>query len=363
MTTRVLAAGDAFVLPAVLAEALRREVGEELDIAELELPWPDVPFGDVAEVHEASGTEDDLIEALCGARICVTQMAPLTEKVFAACPDLELVAVARGGPINVNLDAADRHGVAVSNAPGRNAAATAEHTVALMLAAMRRIPQVHADLAGGEWRGDYYRYDSVGFELEDRTVGLIGYGAIGSRVARILGGFGAHVLVYDPYVSAESLEGTATRTDLADLLSQSDVVSLHARVTPDTTGMIGAEQLAEMPPGAVLVNCARGALVDYDAVCDALDSGRLFAAAFDVFPEEPIPAGSRLLTTPGIVMTPHLAGASRETAHKGAAIVAADVARFLRGQPLAHSVPTASAASSSTAGRSLGTVSAQSEWS
>jgi D-3-phosphoglycerate dehydrogenase len=336
MTVRVLAAGDHFVLPHLLTEALRESVDADLEIAELSLEWPDVPFGPVAEVREASGTEDAIIEALQGVRICVTQMAPFTERVLRECPDLALVAVGRGGPVNVNLGAATAHGVAVSSAPGRNATATAEHTIALMLAAMRRIPQVHGDLAGGTWRGDYYRYDSVGLELEGRTVGLIGYGAIGSRVARVAAGFGARVVVHDPYVDPAALEGIAEQVDLPNLLAQSHVVSLHARVTPETTGMIGSAEIAAMPRGSVLINCARGALVDYDAVCDALDSGQLFAAGFDVFPEEPIPAASRLLRTDGIVMTPHLAGASRETAHNAARITAAEVGRFLSGKPLLH---------------------------
>jgi D-3-phosphoglycerate dehydrogenase / 2-oxoglutarate reductase len=336
MTVRVLAAGDNFVLPALLAEELRAHIDADLHITELALPWPDVPFGPVAEVKEASGTEDAIIEALQGVRICVTQMAPITERVLRACPDLELVAVGRGGPVNVNLEVATALGVAVTSTPGRNATATAEHTIALMLAAMRRIPQVHGDLAGGTWRGDYYRYDSVGLELEGRTVGLIGYGAIGSRVARIANGFGARVVVHDPYVDPAALEGIAEQVDLPDLLAQSHVVSMHARVTPETTGMIGAAELARMPRGGVLINCARGSLVDYDAVCDALDSGRLFAAGFDVYPEEPIPADSRLLRTEGIVMTPHLAGASRETAHNAARITAEEVARFLNGKPLQH---------------------------
>lgn len=336
MTVRVLAAGDNFVLPGLITKHLRETVDADLQIAELALQWPDVPFGPVAEVKEASGSEDEMIEALQGFQICVTQMAPFTERVLHACPDLEMVAVGRGGPVNVNLNAATAHGVAVSSAPGRNATATAEHTIALMLAAMRRIPQVHGDLASGTWRGDYYRYDSVGLELEGRTVGLIGYGAIGSRVARVASGFGAKVLVHDPYVDPDSLKGIAEQVDLPELLAQSHVVSLHARVTPETTGMIGAEQINAMPRGAVLVNCARGALVDYDAVCDALDDGRLFAAGFDVFPEEPLPPGSRLLRTDGIVMTPHLAGASRETAHNAARITAEEVARFLAGKPLLH---------------------------
>ncbi|MFI7609894.1 2-hydroxyacid dehydrogenase [Nonomuraea terrae] len=327
---RVLAAGDHFVQNRLFVEALRREVPGELDIRELTLPWPLVPFGKVGEVDEASDVEDELIEALDGVEVCVTQMAPLTRRVLEASPGLRLFCVSRGGPVNANLEAATRAGVAVTFAPGRNAVATAEHTLAMLLAATRRIPQTHGDLAGGVWRGDYYTYDNVGPELEGNTAGLIGYGAIGRRVARMLEGFGAEVLVYDPYVDVPN------RVDLPELLERSRFVSLHARATPETAGMIGAGQIAAMPRGSVLVNCARGALLDYDALCDALDSGHLFGAAMDVFPEEPIPTGSRLLTTPNLIMTPHLAGASKETAMKAASIVAADVARYVRGEPLSH---------------------------
>lgn len=330
MTIRVLAAGDHFVRNDLLAGALRREVPGDLAISELTLPWPVVPFGRVGEVEEASDVEDELIAALRGVEVCVTQMAPLTRRVLDACPELRLFCVSRGGPVNANLAAATEAGVAVTFAPGRNAVATAEHTMAMLLAATRRIPGTHADLAGGVWRGDYYTFDSVGPELEGSTVGLVGYGAIGRRVAAMVAGFGAEVLVYDPYVEVPG------RVELDELLRRSRFVSLHARATPETTGMIGAEQLALMPRGSVLVNCARGALLDYDALCDALESGHLFGAAVDVFPEEPIPAGSRLLAAPNLVMTPHLAGASQETAMKAASIVAADVARYVRGEPLAH---------------------------
>ncbi|MEU4574555.1 2-hydroxyacid dehydrogenase [Nonomuraea sp. ATR24] len=330
MTIRVLAAGDHFVRNDLLIDALRREVPGEVLTGELTLPWPVVPFGRVGEVDEASDVEDELIEALQGVEACVTQMAPLTRRVLDACPDLRLFAVSRGGPVNANLAAATEAGVAVTFAPGRNAVATAEHTLAMLLAATRRVPQTHADLAGGVWRGDYYVYDNVGPELEGSTVGLVGYGAIGRRVARMLAGFGAEVLVFDPYVDVPG------RVELDELLSRSRFVSLHARATPETAGMIGAAEIARMPAGSVLVNCARGALLDYDALCDALESGHLFGAAMDVFPEEPIPAGSRLLTAPNLVMTPHLAGASKETAAKAASIVAADVARYVRGEPLLH---------------------------
>jgi D-3-phosphoglycerate dehydrogenase len=224
----------------------------------------------------------------------------------------------------------------VSFAPGRNATATAEHTVALMLAAMRRIPQTHSDLATGVWRSDYYTYDTVGPELEGTTVGLVGFGAIGSRVARAVTAFGATALVHDPYVDPAHVEGVATLVELDELLDRSRILSLHARLTAENAGMIDAAKIAALQPGSIVVNCARGGLLDYDALCDALDNGHLFAAAADVFPQEPIPAGSRLLRTPNLVMTPHLAGASKGTAQRAAQIVAGDVARFLRGEPLQH---------------------------
>ncbi|NRQ32689.1 2-hydroxyacid dehydrogenase [Nonomuraea sp. NN258] len=327
---RVLAAGDHFVQNRLFADALRAEVPGELEVTELTLPWPVEPFGRVGEVDEASDVEDALIEALRGVEVCVTQMAPLTKRVLDASPDLRLFCVSRGGPVNANLEAATAAGVRVTYAPGRNAVATAEHTLAMLLAATRRIPQTHADLAGGVWRGDYYMYDNVGPELEGGTVGLVGYGAIGQRVARMLAGFGAEVLVHDPYVDVPG------RVELPELLERAGFVSLHARATAETAGMIGAAEIARMPRGSVLVNCARGALLDYDALCDALESGHLFGAAMDVFPEEPIPDGSRLLTAPNLIMTPHLAGASKETAMKAARIVAADVARYVRGEPLLH---------------------------
>ncbi|MGA4846775.1 2-hydroxyacid dehydrogenase [Streptomyces sp. G5(2025)] len=338
MSTTVLAAGDHFVLPRLLADEVRAATAGTTDVIvrELTLPWPHTPFGPVGEVHEASGTEDELIEALQGAEVCVTQMAPLTERVLANCPDLRLMCVSRGGPVNANLKAATRHGVAVCHAPGRNAVATAEHTLTLLLAAARGVGDTHTDLRRGVWRGDYYDYDNCGIEIDGATVGLIGYGAIGSRVAKVLVAMGAHVLVHDPYVAPESLTGVAEHVSLGELLTRSRIVSLHARVTEETTGLIGAPQIARMPRGSVLVNCARGALLDYDAVCDALDSGHLSGAAFDVYPQEPVPADSRLLNSPGIVMTPHIAGASQEVAHKAARIVAGEVARFLRGEPLAH---------------------------
>ncbi|MGP4012326.1 2-hydroxyacid dehydrogenase [Streptomyces sp. 4N124] len=338
-TLRVVAAGDHFVLPSLIASAVRQELRDHpCDVRVLTLGWPLEPFGPVAEVTEASDAEDVLIEALSDDReVLVTQMAPVTERVLDASPSLRLVVVCRGGPVNVNLDAAKSRDVRVCFSPGRNAAATAEFTVGLMLAALRRIPQAHDLLARqGSWRGaTYYTYEHSGLELEDLPVGLVGYGAVGSRVARVLCAFGARVMVYDPYVHGE-IHGLRL-SSLDELLTRSQVITLHARLTPETRGLIGARELALLPPGAVVVNAARGPLLDEDALCDALESGRLSATALDTYEREPLPAGSRLLNlAERVVLTPHLGGASRATAEKAAAIAAGEVGRWVRGEPLAH---------------------------
>ncbi|MFF5565415.1 2-hydroxyacid dehydrogenase [Streptomyces sp. NPDC012623] len=336
---RILAAGDHFVAPGLFARELTAEIGAGHTIDRLCLPWPLTPFGPVAEVDEASGDERTVLEALAGAEVCVTQMAPVTRKVIEGSPGLRLVVVGRGGPVNVSLDAAREHGVRVCNTPGRNAAATAEYTVGLLLATMRRIPETSAALASGRWAGEFYTYDNCGPGVDGATVGLIGCGAVGSRVARALTALGARVCLYDPYADPGTLRAAGTPVaDLDELLRRSDIVSLHARLTPETRGLLGARELALLPEGAVVVNCARGALLDEDALCDALESGRLAAAGLDVFAVEPPPPGSRLRTAPRLVMTPHLAGANTSVAHNAARIAAAEVGRYLRGEPLAHQV-------------------------
>jgi D-3-phosphoglycerate dehydrogenase / 2-oxoglutarate reductase len=334
---RILAAGDEFVRTDLLVRALRDRIGAAHEIRALALDWPTTPWSDVAEVTEAAGDEDTMIAALAGVHAAVTHLAPFTERVFAGAPDLSLVVVSRGGPVNVNLPAATEAGVTVCYAPGRNAQAAAEFAVGLLLATCRNIAPGHAELRTGTWPDQYFRYDTAGFELHGSTVGLVGYGAIGRIVARILVAFGAHVLAYDPMAPTNAFGPEVERVDvLTDLLVRSRAVSLHARLTPDTTQLIGAPELAAMREDAVLVNTARGGLLDYDALCDALESGRLAAAGLDVFPAEPVPPDSRLLTTRGIVMAPHIAGCSREVAERAARICADEVGRWLAGEPPLH---------------------------
>ncbi len=334
-TVRTLVAGDLFVLNRLLLDALRNEAGDRLAITQVEFDWPLEPFGPVAEVKEAAGTEEEMLGLVPGIEIAVTEMAPFTEKIIAAADTLRLIVVCRGGPVNVNLDAATARAIHVCYTPARNATATAEYTIGLLLAALRRLAEGHNDLASGVWRGDFYAYANAGQELEGKTVGLVGFGAIGSRVARILHAFGAEVLVADPYVDPAAVEEVGGRAvTLDELLPRVQAISLHARLAPETRHIIGRDQIGRLPRGAVLVNGARGGLLDYDSLCDALDSGHLRAAALDVYDPEPPPPDSRLFRTPNLVLSPHIAGASRETAERAAVMAAQEVGRYLRGEPL-----------------------------
>ncbi|WP_040159155.1 2-hydroxyacid dehydrogenase [Nigerium massiliense] len=333
---KVLLAGDYFVTPEVLATALERHL-PEAETSVLQGEFPEQPLSEDPEgVHESVGSEDDLIAALQGVDVCFTHTFPVTRKVMDACPDLRMVTVTRGGPVNADKQAATEHGVVVSFTPGRNATATTEHSLAMILAAVRQIAQRHEELRQGKWPGNLYRYDLVGPELAGGTVGLVGYGAIGSRVALVLQAMGMRVRVFDPYFKGELPEGMEAVDDLDDLLASANVLTLHARLTDDNKGMIGAREMALMPEGSVLVNCARGGLLDYDALCDALDSGHLYAAACDVLPAEPLPPDHRILHTDRLTVTPHLAGASKQAAELAADIGARDIAAFVHGERPQH---------------------------
>lgn len=333
---KVLFAADGFVTPQVMSSALR-EALPSADTAALQFGWPVEPTTDFGGVKEATGDEDELIAALAGVEACITHTGPITHKVMAASPDLKLVSVCRGGPVNADIEAATKLGIMVTNAPGRNATATTEHTIAMIMAAVRQVVPRHIELLKDEWHGDYYEYDKVGPEVRGSTVGVIGYGAVGSRVAAIMQAMGAKVLVFDPWADpAKLVPGMELVPNMDDLLRRSNIVTIHARVTAENYHMIAAEQIALMPPASVLVNCARGPLLDYDAACDALDSGHLFAASFDCLPSEPLPPGHRLTTTPRVSLTPHLGGASKQAAELAASICAEDVARFSRGERPVH---------------------------
>ncbi|TPJ48604.1 MULTISPECIES: 2-hydroxyacid dehydrogenase [unclassified Mesorhizobium] len=341
MPRKIAIIGDNFMLPEVFRAKIEKVASGDLDVRTLQTAWPDEPmeFGDPAlgldKVKEYFGRPDEVVEFIGDAEILVTQLAPLSEGMMRRLPALKLVAVSRGGPINIDMEAARAHGITVVNVPGRNATAVAEFTIGAILAETRLIRVGHEALRRGEWRGDLYRADRTGRELSEMTVGVVGYGNIGTKVVRLLRAFGCHVLVSDPYVqlSAEDRNAGVELVALDDLLSRSDVVTLHSRVTPETRGLIGKDTIARMKPGVIFVNTARGPLVDYDALYEALVSGQIASAMLETFAVEPVPSDWPLLQLPNVTLTPHIAGASVRTVTYAAEQAAEEVRRYLAGLP------------------------------
>ncbi|MDR7482248.1 MAG: phosphoglycerate dehydrogenase [Armatimonadota bacterium] len=279
--------------------------------------------------------EPRLIAALQGAdAVIVRSRSRLTARVLEAAPQLRIAARAGVGVDNIDVDAATRCGILVLNTPESSTISTAEHTMALLLALARWIPQAHASLAGGEWRREAF----VGIELYGKTLGVVGLGKIGAEVARRAQAFGMRVVAHDPYISEERAAhlGVAL-AEFDHLLASSDVVTLHVPLTPRTARLLGSEQFQRMKPGALLVNCARGGLIDEDALLAALEAGHLGGAALDVFEQEP-PSRSALLAHPRVVATPHLGASTREAQRSVAVEVVEQVLAALAGRPVRGAV-------------------------
>jgi D-3-phosphoglycerate dehydrogenase len=341
MSEIVAIIGDRFMLPSVFADRIAAACGNGLSIRALEQPWPDQPMehgyagSPLDRLKEFMGDPDEVAAFIGDAAMFVTHLAPVSRAMLERLPNLKFIAVSRGGPVNIDVEAARDHGVLVVNTPGRNASAVAEFTIGAILAETRLIRTGHEALRAGEWRGDLYRADRTGRELGEMTVGVIGYGAIGHRVVKLLKAFGCKLLVADPYVqiTAQDRSDGVEHVALEALLARADVITLHARVTPETTGFIGRDQLARTKQGAIFINTARGPMVDYDALYDALASGQLGGAMLDTFAVEPVPPDWPLLRLPNVTLTPHIAGASVRTVTIAAKQAAEEIRRFLAGEP------------------------------
>jgi D-3-phosphoglycerate dehydrogenase len=284
-------------------------------------------LGDV-RIHTERGAdrESELIRRLGDATVAlnIRAHARFSARVLASCPNLRLISVWGTGTDHIELAACRERGVHVASTPGVNAHAVAEHALALTLTLLRRIPASDRDLRAGGWA----RAPLV--QLEGKTVGIVGTGAIGSRVLELLRPFGVELLATsargdDPRAAALG----ARPVPIEALLAESDVVSLHLRLTPDTTRFLDRARLALMKPTAFLVNTARGALVDQAALVEALRLGRLAGAALDVFEEEPIRTGDPLLELPNVVLTPHVAGMTQEVIEAGLELAVRNIREFL----------------------------------
>lgn len=255
--------------------------------------------------------------------------------VLAAGTRLSVVGRAGVGVDNIDVDAASKRGIIVMNTPTANNIATAEQALALMLTASRFTVAGHNSLANGEWE----RAKFVGYELYGKTLGIIGFGRIGRLVAERAKAFNMEIVAYDPYVSEEvGREMGVTLVDLEDLFPAADYISLHTSFTPETNQIINAAAIAQMKDGVIIVNGARGKLIDEQALADALASGKVRAAGIDVYSSEPPPADHPLLHAPNVVHTPHLGASSKEAQHAVSRNMVEQVLDALRGADFRHAV-------------------------
>ena len=246
-------------------------------------------------------------------------------------PGLRFVGICRASTHQVDLEAATQRGVTVVNAPARNARAVAEHALGLIFSLARRIPDAHAYVASGNWKNPVEPYISMrGIEIQGRTVGIIGLGAIGSELARMCAALGMNAIAYDPY--AASPPPGVRLESLNTLASASDFISVHVPATPGTIGMIGSNVFSKMKPSAFLVSCSDPSVMDRSAMIEALESGRIAGAAFDVFETHPIAPDNPLLKLDNLILTPHLGGATAETIQRHSEMMTDDILRFTRGE-------------------------------
>ncbi|SFY43080.1 D-3-phosphoglycerate dehydrogenase [Paracoccus pantotrophus] len=335
--------GDGFMQPGFFETALREKLpGRALTIRSMEVDWPlrlkSTKYDPTLPVGEFVGRPEDYFDFLADLDILVTHLAPITAESLDHAPRLKAIAVSRGGPVNIEMAAARARGIPVVNTPGRNASAVAEFTVGSLLAETRNLIRGHMAVASGRFGREFYHYANTGPELCELTVGIVGYGDIGTRVARLLQPFGCGILIYDPFkeLTPEEKAVGFQKAELDDLMARADVVTLHPRVTPETRGMISRARIAMMKPGGYIVNTTRGQVLDYGALYDALVSGQLRGAALDTFEPEPPPADWPLLKLPNVTLSPHIAGASRHSAIKAATMIAGDIALILDGKPPLH---------------------------
>ncbi len=282
----------------------------------------------LTELHEAVGAYDAIITR-SGTRV--------DDDLLSHAHNLKIVARAGVGIDNVDVDAASKRGIIVVNAPYGNVNSAAEHTMAILLSLCRNVPIANASLKNGEWK----RAPFTGRELKGKTVGIIGLGKVGGRVARRVRAFEAEVITYDPYISEKRAEDFGVKlVPLEDIIRFSDIITVHTPLTDETRDMIRAEHFEGMKDGVIIVNCARGGIFNEEATLNALNSGKCVGAAFDVWSQEPPNSEvlKKLIAHPNMLVTPHL-GANTFEAQKNVAVdVSQEIVNYIDGKPMAAAV-------------------------
>lgn len=266
--------------------------------------------------------------------LLIRSATTVTDELLSKMPNLKIVARAGVGVDNVDLDAATKHGVVVVNAPDGNTISTAEHTFAMMSSLLRNIPQANASIKAGQWNRSKYQ----GSELRLKTLGIIGFGRIGSQIAQRAKAFEMKLIVFDPFLTKDRAEKLGVELGSVDeVLAAADIITVHTPLTKETKGLLGMKNIAKTKPGVFLINCARGGIIDEQALKHYLANGHVAGAALDVFVEEPA-TDRELLDFDNVIATPHIAASTKEAQLNVASQVSEEVLHFLQGSPATNSI-------------------------
>lgn len=327
----ILVVGDDFTPFNLFEEDLRAMPSmRSANIVGFDLAPDSLSPANLIGVSEYFGDPKLIMEKIVDANVLVITFAPVTREVIDSAKHLELIACARGGPVNVNVDYATKKSIPVVFTPGRNAEAVADYTMGLIICLCRSILKADKYVRSGEWRTP--RQDTLekptGIELNGRTLGIVGFGRVGSHVCHRAKAFGLNVVVHDPFIR----DCNERLVDLDTLLRESDIVTVHARVSENSPPLISIREFQLMKKEAYLVNTSRPAAVDEDALYDALVSKRIAGAALDVHRTEPLPPSSRLFLLENIVLTPHAAGVSTDIPARTCHMIAEELDLFISGR-------------------------------
>lgn len=328
----IILIGDAMISSAAIHTAIRDQIGDRFNLAQED--WR-APVEDVVRTNRAvelNGPNDVGVPALLFDRPAdvigiVTHFYPLSARALGSWPDLRFVATLRSGIENIDKVALDRRSIPLLRNLGRNANAVAEFAVAAMLAQLRGLGEGHHLIRTGLWRPSIPLAELR--ELSGLKIGLIGFGAVGSLVARRLSGFDPTLYIHDPLLEPGSIPSGAVLMPLEELLVRSDIVSVHARSTPENFHLLGAQELDLVRPDTIIINTARAELIDEDALIDRLTDGRIGGAVLDVFSTEPLPSDHVLRTLPNVTLSPHVAGVTVNARTNAPSLIARRIATFL----------------------------------
>lgn len=337
---KVLVVGDPLLTSEALKKAVHSTLGEHTEVVCADWkPASDEEFWYLRSIVEKNGPSvgkppQELYDLAADVDLIITQHTPINAQIIERAQKCSAIGICRAGVENIDVQAATKKNIAVFHTMGRNAHAVSDYTIGMMLCEMRNIARSHAELKQGNWKKQYANAGFVG-DMFEKTVGLIGFGYIGHVVARKLRGFDVDLIVYDPYADAGVIEEAgAKKVSLEELCRRADFISMHARLSPETQGLLGAEQFALMKPTAYVINTARAGLIDEQALVDALQAKKIGGAALDVFWVEPPAADHPLMNLDNVTITPHLAGSTKDAFSRTPYLLLAEIKRtVLEGNP------------------------------